>query len=63
MQDIMRIRLNGVSELEKFAASKYAKEFVDDNHIRSDDPRWQKKISSSLDDLNNKKVLPKISVL
>lgn len=48
MQDIMRIRLNGTNKLEEFPASKYAKFFIDENHIRTDDPRWQTKSVSTL---------------
>lgn len=65
MQDLMRIRLNGVDELEKFPAARYAAEFVK-NHIKTDDPRWQKKTTSSLEDddkiQNQKKFLPKMSI-
>lgn len=67
MQDIMRIRLNGVDELEKFPATRYANQFIKENHIRTDDPRWQKKTTTSLEDddpiQNQKKFLPKISIL
>lgn len=66
MQDIMRIRLNGVDELEKFPAVRYASQFIKENHIRTDDPRYQKKTSTTLanDDPieNQKKFLPKISI-
>lgn len=50
MQDIMRIRLNGTNKLEEFPASKYAKFFIDENHIRTDDPRWQTKSVSTLEE-------------
>ena len=50
MQDIMRIRLNGVNELEKFPATRYANVFIKENHIRTDDPRYQKKTTTSLED-------------
>lgn len=67
MDDIMRIRLNSVDELEKFPAARYAKQFLKENHIRTDDPKWKKKVSESLVDLDpthgNKKFLPKISFL
>lgn len=66
MQDIMRIRLNGASELERFPAARYALSFIKENHIRTDDPRWtQKKKTSSLevDDSIDKNYLPKVSFL
>lgn len=76
MQDIMRIRLNGVNELEKFPATKYAYEFTK-NHLKTDDPRWSKQVvEESLEVTDNesvndnevkrqkkKKFLPKISFL
>lgn len=67
MQDIMRISLNGVDELEKFPATRYARKFIK-NHIKTDDARWQKKKTTSLEDeedpiQNQKKILPKISII
>lgn len=38
MNDIMRIKLNGPDEIEKFIAVKYARKWVD-NHMRTDDSR------------------------
>lgn len=68
LQDAMRIRLNGVNELEKFPATRYAEEFLkNDKHIRTDDPRWRKEKSTTLDDddpsESRKKFLPKLSIL
>lgn len=67
MEDIMRIRLNGVDELEKFPAARYARDFINEKHIKTDDPRWQKKATTSIEDddpiQNRKKFLPKISIL
>lgn len=65
MEDIMRIRLNGADDLEKFPASKYAKKWVDENHLRTDDPRNQRSKVLTLfsgDELK-KKYLPKLSFL
>lgn len=67
IQHIMRIRLNGPNELEKFPASRYAYAFIDENHVRKDDPRWQKanKETTLTNDEENKqkKYLPRISFL
>lgn len=65
VEDSMRIRINAPNELEKFAAHKYAREFVKENHLRTDDPRWVKAASVSLleEQNKNKKFLPKLSFL
>lgn len=66
LNDIMRIRLNSVDELEKFPTVRNARDFMKDKHIRTDDSRGKKTSSSLLDDDPNeegKKSLPKISFL
>lgn len=50
---IMRIRINGPSNIEKFSAMKYAKAWIDDNHMRTDDPADQKRRSNDLDEGDN----------
>lgn len=67
IQDIMRIRLNGPNELEKFPASRYANAFIKDNHIRTDDPRWKNSnkdttLKNDAED-KQKKFLPCVSFL
>lgn len=65
VEDIMRIRINTADSLEKFAATKYAAQFLKDDHIRTDDPRFRrtKVISLLEDDEKEKKFLPKLSFL
>lgn len=66
IEDILRIRINAPDDIEKFAAYKYAKKFIDENHFRTDDPRNQRKkpAASLLEEDNvNKKFLPKLSFI
>lgn len=65
VEDLMRIRINTVDDIEKFAAKKYAKEFIRKHHLRTDDPRWAKAVSVSLleEGSKKKKFLPKLSFL
>lgn len=64
VENLMRIRINGPDDLEKFSAHKYAKEFIL-NHIRTDDTRYQHTKAISLIDHESKtkKFLPKLSFL
>lgn len=66
LEDLMRIRLNTVNEIEKFPANKYAKEFINNGHLRSHlHSRWTNKRAISLLEEENKKkkFLPKLSFL
>lgn len=65
MEDMMRIRLNGVDEIEKFPATKYAHKWIKQNHIRTDDPRKTHAKSRTLltEEDAKKKHLPKLSFL
>lgn len=42
LEDIMRIKLNGPEDLNKFGASKYAAQWIREGHLRTDDPQGQK---------------------
>lgn len=65
VEDLMIIRINTTNKIEKFAAHKYAKEFVNNGHIRSDDSRWTTdRPNSVLQEENEKKMfLPRLSFL
>lgn len=65
LEGLMRIRINTVNEIEKFAAKKYARGFVKEGHSRSDDSRCSTNRTMSLleDENKNKKYLPKLSFL
>lgn len=65
VEDFIRVRMNGPDELEKFSASKYAKQFLSVGHLKTDNPRYRKKKAESLlnDEEKNKKYLPKLSFL
>lgn len=65
VEDVMRVRINTPDSLEKFAAVKYAAQFVKENHLRTDDPRYRrpKVISLLEEDESKKKFLPKLSFL
>lgn len=39
---LMRVRLNGPNNIERFSAIKYAKAWIKANHMRTDDPSQQK---------------------
>ena len=59
LEDAMRIRINTEDEIEKFPAQKYAKLWVAENHLRTDDEtRIHTKKS-----LNQKKYFPKLTFL
>lgn len=64
VEDLLRVRINSVDSMEKFAAIKYAKQFVK-SHLKTDDQRYQKKKVVSLLEENQqkKKFLPKLSFL
>lgn len=64
-EDVLRVRINSVNELEKFPAIKYAKHFISEGHLRTDDSRYRKqKVDSLLDnDEQRKKFLPKLTFL
>lgn len=61
LEDIMRVRMNTNDDIEKFAARKYAQQWIKENHLRTDDPTQQHKRVGSDD--ANKKYLPKLSFL
>lgn len=67
VEDLMRIRINAPDNIEKFAAHKYARQFLKEDHLRTDDSRWRKtKTPSQLlleEENKNKKFLPKLSFL
>lgn len=65
MEAMMRIRINAVDELERYPGSKYAKNWIKQNHFRTDDPRRKQIKPSSLlsEDEAKKKYLPKLSFL
>lgn len=48
VNDIMRIKINAPDEIESFAASKYAKEWVDKHHKRTNYPTGKKTKHSDL---------------
>jgi hypothetical protein len=43
INNLMRIRMNGPRKLEKFSALKYAKKWIEADHMRTDDPSQNKK--------------------
>lgn len=43
VEDALRVCINSVNELEKIPAVKYAKYFIGEDHLRTDDPRYRKK--------------------
>lgn len=47
LEDIMRIKLNGPDDIDKFAATKYAKKWINEGHLRTDDPQ-QKRDENSI---------------
>lgn len=57
----MRIKINAPDEIENFAASKYAKEWIDKNHKRTDDPLHKRPKVSNLEETEefHKKWLPR----
>lgn len=62
VNDLLRIKINGPDSIHEFAANKYAKEWLKQNHRRTDDPlRKKMKASDFNDDIENigKKWLPK----
>jgi len=65
IEDLMRIRINSVDDLKEFAASKYARQFLTENHYRTDDPKGIRSKKSSLlsESEEKKKYLPKASFL
>ena len=42
LEDFLRIRFNGPKNLEEFASIKYAKLWVAEGHLKTDDTRWKK---------------------
>jgi len=64
LEDLMRIKINGPNELEKFPAHKYAKKWVEAKHIRTDDPSNVKKTKKNLlpDDEEKLEFLPPSSL-
>lgn len=40
---LMRLRINGPKQLDRFASAKYAKAWVNQGHLRTDDPSQQRK--------------------
>lgn len=42
-EDLLRIRINTVDDLEKFPSKKYAAQFIKEGHLKTDDPRYRKK--------------------
>lgn len=63
LEDVLRVRINSVNELEKFPAIKYAKHFISEGHLRTDDSRYRKqKLDSLLDNDGQRKIfLPKLT--
>lgn len=50
LEDILRIKLNGPTDLNKFGAAKYAKKWINEGHMRTDDPSGRRKVSYALDE-------------
>lgn len=47
LENVMRIKLNGPDELDKFGAVKYAEKWIKAGHMRTDDPQGKRKIIST----------------
>lgn len=54
MDAIMKIRLNGPKNIERFNAMKYAKVWVNENHLKTDDPKDVKGKKSTILDMDEK---------
>lgn len=54
LEDILRIRINGPNNIEEFPAVKYAKAWVKNNHMLSNDPSIATRGHSKKDDKNEK---------
>lgn len=46
LDDLMRIRSNAVDDLNKCPANRYAKQFLDENRFRTDDPKGKQLLDS-----------------
>lgn len=62
LEDRMRIRINTNDDISKFSASKYAQQWLRENHLRTDDEKQLRKKSKNADQSINK-YLPKLSFL
>lgn len=60
LEDSLRIRINTEDDLEKFPAKKYALQWLKENHLRTDDPKYFHERNLNSD---SKKYLPKLSFL
>lgn len=43
---LMRVRINGPNNIDRFAASKYAKKWIEENHMKTDDASRAAKLQS-----------------
>lgn len=64
--DIMRVKINAPDDIENFAASKYAKEWLKQKHKRTDDPIAKRPKKTNLqnedEELSGRKFLPKSTI-
>lgn len=66
VEDIMRIRINSPDDLGKLSTHKYAKVYLRENHLRTDDPRYRRTTKAELlleEEQKSKKFLPKLPFL
>lgn len=65
MNDIMRVKINAPDKIENFGVSKYAREWIKQNHKRTDDPIAKRPRITNLNDeeeVFGKKWLPKPTI-
>ena len=43
LDHLLRLRLNGPKESDRFASAKYARAWIKEGHLRTDDPSQQRK--------------------
>jgi len=55
LDGLMRIRINGPNKIEQFPSIRYARAWIRENHMRTDDPSHKKVQSTSLEDNEQKK--------
>lgn len=53
VEDLLRIRINGPDNMDSFSAIKYAKRWVNQNHLRTDDPKSKVELDSKLQSAND----------
>lgn len=61
LEDHLRLRLNANNDINKFNAHKYARQWINEKHMRTDQPTQIRKMPTKQPE--NKKYLPKLSFL